>query len=88
MYFKILLAYILGYVNIEVEGYFIERFINICNSKKIFLWNMKRKHSTIIRVNIGIRDFKKIKEKMKNKAYIGIGGIIYGWEKRSRNKRC
>ena len=21
-----------------------------------------------------------IKEKMKNKAYIGIGGIIYGWE--------
>ena len=28
------------------------------------------------------------KEKMKNKAYIGIGGIIYGWEKRSRNKRC
>ena len=66
MYFKILLAYILGYVNIEVEGYFIERFINICNSKKIFLWNMKRKHSTIIRVNIGIRDFKKIKEIAKN----------------------
>ena len=32
--------------------------------------------------------FKKIKEKMKNKAYIGIGGIIYGWKKRSRNKRC
>ena len=30
----------------------------------------------------------KIKEKMKNKAYIGIGGIIYGWKKRSRNKRC
>ena len=28
------------------------------------------------------------KEKMKNKAYIGIGGIIYGWKKRSRNKRC
>ena len=66
MYFKILLAYILGYVNIEVEGYFIERFINICNSKKIFLWNMKRKHSTIIRVNIGIRDFKKIKEIANN----------------------
>ena len=33
-------------------------------------------------------EFKKIKEKMKNKAYIGIGGIIYGWKKRSRNKRC
>ena len=33
-------------------------------------------------------NIKKIKEKMKNKAYIGIGGIIYGWKKRSRNKRC
>ena len=65
MHFKILLSYILGYVNIEVEGYFIERFINICNSKKILLWNMKRKHSTIIRVNIGIRDFKIIKEVAK-----------------------
>ena len=28
------------------------------------------------------KNFKKIKEKMKNKAYIGIGGIIYGWEKK------
>ena len=62
MYFKILLSYILGYVNIEVEGYFIERFINICNNKKILLWNIERKHSTIIKANIGIRDFKKIKE--------------------------
>ena len=67
MYFKILLSYVLGYVNIEVEGYFIERFINICNSKKIFLWNMKRKHSTIIRVNIGIRDFKRIKKIAKKR---------------------
>ena len=65
MYFKILLSYILGYVNIEVEGYFIERFINICNNKKILLWNIERKHSTIIKANIGIRDFKKIKEVAK-----------------------
>ena len=84
MYFKILLAFIFGYVNIEVEGYFIERFINMCNSKKIFLWNMKRKHSTIIRVNIGIRDFKKIKEiakktkcRVKIQKKRGILDIIY-----------
>ena len=43
MYFKVLLNYILGYVTIEIEGYFTERFINICNNQKIFLWNMKRK---------------------------------------------
>ena len=89
MYFKILLSYILGYVNIEVEGYFIERFINICNSKKIFLWNMKRKHSTIIRVNIGIRDFKKIKEiakktkcRVKIQKKRGIPFILHKYKKR------
>lgn len=89
MYFKILLCYILGYVNIEVEGYFIERFINICNSKKIFLWNMKRKHSTIIRVNIGIRDFKRIKEiakktkcRVKIQKKRGIPFILHKYKKR------
>lgn len=89
MYFKILLSYILGYVNIEVEGYFIERFINICNSKKIFLWNMKRKHSTIIRINIGIRDFKKIKEiakktkcRVKIQKKRGIPFILHKYKKR------
>ena len=89
MYFKILLGYILGYVNIEVEGYFIERFINICNSKKIFLWNMKRKHSTIIRVNIGIRDFRKIKEiakktkcRVKIQKKRGIPFILHKYKKR------
>ena len=89
MYFEILLSYILGYVNIEVEGYFIERFINICNSKKIFLWNMKRKHSTIIRVNIGIRDFKRIKEiakktkcRVKIQKKRGIPFILYKYKKR------
>ena len=89
MYFKILLGYILGYVNIEVEGYFIERFINICNSKKIFLWNMKRKHSTIIRVNIGIRDFKRIKEiakktkcRVKIQKKRGVPFILHKYKKR------
>ena len=48
MFLKILLNYILGYVNIKVEGFFIERFINICISKKILLWNIKREKSTIL----------------------------------------
>ncbi len=65
MYFKILLNIIFGYVTIEVEGYFIERFMNICSSQKIFLWNLKRTHSTRMIVNIGLRDFKKIKPIVK-----------------------
>jgi len=62
MFFKILFYYILGYVNISVEGYFIERFINICISKNILLWNLKRKKSSFLYANIGMRDFKKIKQ--------------------------
>lgn len=89
MYFKILLNCILGYMTIEVEGYFIERFVNICNSKNIFLWNMKKINSTIIRVNIGIRDFKKLKSiirktkcrvKIRNKK--GIPFILHKYKKR------
>lgn len=89
MYFKILLNYILGYVTIEIEGYFIERFINICNNQKIFLWNMKRKYSTIVQINIGIRDFKKIKKiakktkcRVKIKRKRGIPFILNKYKKR------
>lgn len=61
MIFKILLSYICGYVNISIEGYFIERFINMCISKGILLWNMRREKSTYLQTNINIKDFKKIK---------------------------
>ena len=73
MFLKILLNYILGYVNIRVEGVFIERFINICISKKILLWNMKREKSTILYANIGIQDYKKLKNiAKKTKTRINI----------------
>lgn len=60
MYIKILLNYLFGYVNIVVEGFFVERFINICVSKNILLWKIKRDKSTIIYANIGIHDFKNV----------------------------
>ena len=41
MYIKLLLGILLGYVRIQVEGYYVERFINICIEKKIFLSKMK-----------------------------------------------
>ena len=62
MLFRILLRYIFGYVNISVEGYYIERFINSCLSKNILIWNVKREKSTYMKTNIGIKDFKKIKD--------------------------
>ena len=41
MLIKVILSYILGYVKIAVEGYYLERFINICNSKKITIIKSK-----------------------------------------------
>lgn len=62
MLFKILIRYLLGYVNISVQGYYIERFLNICISKNIFLWNTKVEKSTYAHANVGLKDFKKLKE--------------------------
>ena len=73
MLLKILINYIIGYVNISVEGYFIERFMNICISKKILLWNIKREKSTFLYANVGIKNFKKLKEiARKTKCKINI----------------
>lgn len=60
MLFRILLRYIIGYINIRIEGYSVEKLINICIKKKIFFWNIKREKSTIIYTNIGVREFKEL----------------------------
>lgn len=62
MYIGILIRLILGYVRIEVEGYYIERFINICTNRKILIWNLKRKRDVNLYLNIGISDFKRLSE--------------------------
>lgn len=89
LYFKIILNYILGYVNILVEGYFVEKFINICNKQKIFLWNLKRSKTTIIYTNVSIKDFKKLKPiaqktkcKIKIKSKKGLPFIFNKYKKR------
>ncbi len=61
MQLKILTSYVLGFVDIVVEGYYIERFINICTSKNIFLWKLKRDKSTILYARVGVSDFKRLK---------------------------
>ena len=57
MLIKFLFSYILGYVRITVEGYYIERFINICTTKKILIWNLKREKGVKLYLNIGIKDY-------------------------------
>ena len=89
MLFKIILNYLFGYLNIKVEGFFSERFINVCSNKKIFLWNLKKSNSSILNTNISIKDFKKIKDvckKTKCKISInskkGMPFIFYKYKKR------
>ena len=89
MYFKILLNYLIGYVQIEIEGYYIERFINFCNQKKIFLWNLKKKTQAAAILNISIKDFKRIKaiaKKAKCKVKIqkkkGLPFLFHRYQKR------
>lgn len=55
----------LGYLNITIEGFFIERFINTCTNKKIFLWGIKKENSSILNANISVSDFRRIKKLIK-----------------------
>lgn len=89
MIFKILIRYILGYVNISVEGYYIERFINICIASGIFLWNVKIKRSTNAYANVGLKDFKKLREiakktkcKIKIQTRRGMPFLLHRYKKR------
>ena len=75
MFVQPILNYFTGYVKIKVEGLFLERFINICVSKKILLMDIKREKSTIMYANVGIADYKKLKQvarKTKSKIKIQI----------------
>ena len=73
MFIKILFSYIVGYLCIEIEGYYIERFINICKMQKILIWNLKRKEDIKLNFKARIQDFKKlIKIAKKTKCKIRI----------------
>lgn len=89
MLIKIIFNYIIGYVRISVEGYYIERFINICRNNKITIWNLKRDKNVKLDLNIGVHDIKKIakiakktKCKMKIKNKKGLPFIFNKYKKR------
>ena len=89
MFIKIILSYILGYLRVSIEGYYIERFINICKNNKITIWNLKRNKEIEMNLNVRISEFKqlcqiakktKCKIKIKNKK--GIPFLLYKYKKR------
>ena len=84
-----LLEYVTGYVDIVIEGYYIEQFINICNTRQINLWNIKKENSIKVFASIYIKDFKKLKQickktkckiKIQNKK--GLPFVVKKYKKR------
>ncbi len=89
MFIKIILNYIIGYLRISIEGYYIERFINVCKNNKIAIWNLKRDKEINLEFNIGVRDFKeicKIAKKTRCKVKIerkkGLPFLLHRYKKR------
>ena len=89
MFLKIIFSYLLGYVRINVEGYYIERFINICKSKYITIWNLKKNKDICLYLNVRISEFKNLREvakktkckiKIKNKK--GMPFLLHKYKKR------
>lgn len=53
--------YIRGYVIILVEGYFAEKFLNICSHRQIFLWDIQRHKDGALTLKISIKGFKLLR---------------------------
>ena len=65
--------FIYGYIQIEIEGFFIERFLNTCAKEEIKLWRTKRINKGKIYTNISVQDLKKIRRiTKKTKCHIKI----------------
>lgn len=89
MLIKILYGYIVGYITITIEGYYIERFINICRGKKITIWNLKRNKEISLTFRARVGDFKelcKIAKKTQCKIKIinkkGVPFLVHKYKKR------
>ena len=89
MFIKIILSFLLGFVKISVEGYYIERFINICKNNKITIWNLKRSSNIALMLNVRINEFREVckiakktgcKLKIKNKR--GLPFLLHRYKKR------
>lgn len=81
--------FIRGYVIINVKGNFVEKFINLCANKGIYLWDVRRKmtHSMILKVSVkGFKAMRGIAKKTRCKVKIvrkiGIPFVKYRYRKR------
>jgi len=81
--------YIKGYVIIIVEGFFIEKFINLASNAELKFWDLKRLSLSKIEVKARIKDFKRIRPVVKKskcraeiKKKVGIPFFLNRYSKR------
>ena len=55
-------GFIKGYMVIYAEGFFCERFLNICMRRGIYLWNVRRMGENRICACISIQGFREIRQ--------------------------
>ena len=89
MIIRILFSYVMGYLGVTIEGYYIERFINMCRNRKIAIWHLKRKKDVQLDFRVGIHDFKEIckiakktKCKLRIKSKKGVPFLLHRYKKR------
>lgn len=89
MILRYIYMFFVGYIYINAEGFFIERFLNICRNKKIFFQDLHRENNTYIKTKILKSDFKEVahiakktKCKIKIEKKSGIPFVINKYRKR------
>ena len=51
-----------GVVTVQIEGFFTERFINLCKINNIKIWDVRNIVKGVMRFKINIKDFKKLRK--------------------------
>ena len=81
--------YIRGYVIIIIEGNFLEKFINICIHRQIFLWDIKKVKDNKMMLKMSIKGFllvrsiaKKTGCKVRIKRKIGVPFLLHRYKGR------
>ena len=62
MFVPALISYFTGYLTITVSGNFCERFIQVCATSGILLWDIKRISKNSIRCKISVKAFLKLRK--------------------------
>lgn len=84
-----ILAFLKGSVILEAEGDFLERFLNICSNRGIFLGDIERINGQKIKAEIGIKGFceirpiaKKTRTRVRIKKRAGLPFLLHRYRKR------